>query len=323
MKFLVLCLVVAGTWQAVAAAPPAAEVEDQVAEVVDNAKEAVKTMAKQVMKPQDPRIRLMGQQQRQWGYPMRNRNPYPVYQSGWMRPRWQQWTPAASTSYPTTPNTNPINNLIQEVIATCDPKSCYVGCRMRQLGGGRCTKAGCLCYVAWTKPDGSPMGMTYREDSIWYTLSREEQNRIRMAKWQPRQPTARPTYAPTTRPTYAPTTVPTTTPTARPTYAPTDRPTYAPTTVPSTTPQPTARPDFSSTTTAAPQEPCVLGGSEPCVITPPAPTARPDFNPYEPPSDYEEESGFDDGFDDTEEEEDPFGGFGDDDEYAEDEDSWW
>ena len=55
MKFLVLCLVVAGTWQAVAAAPPAAEVEDQVAEVVDNAKEAVKTMAKQVMKPQDPR----------------------------------------------------------------------------------------------------------------------------------------------------------------------------------------------------------------------------------------------------------------------------
>ena len=56
MKFLVLCLVVAGTWQAVAAAPPAtSEVEDQVAEVVDNAKEAVKTMAKQVMKPQDPR----------------------------------------------------------------------------------------------------------------------------------------------------------------------------------------------------------------------------------------------------------------------------
>ena len=67
----------------------------------------------------------------------------------------------------------------------------------------------------------------------------------------------------------------------------------------------------------------MLGGSEPCVFPPPAPTARPDFNPYEPPSDYEEESGFDDGFDDTEEEDDPFAGFGDDDEYAEDEDSWW
>ena len=128
--------------------------------------------------------------------------------------------------------------MITEIIASCEPKSCYVDCRMRQVGGGRCTKGGCMCYVAWTKPDGSPFGMTYREDAIWYTLSKEEQDRIRMAKWRP-GPTARPTYAPSTRPTYAPTT--------RPTYAPTTteavtipstRPTFAPTTT-----QPTARPN--------------------------------------------------------------------------------
>jgi hypothetical protein len=35
------------------------------------------------------------------------------------------------------------------------------------MGGGRCTKAGCVCYMAFFDYDGSPTSYYYPEDNIW------------------------------------------------------------------------------------------------------------------------------------------------------------
>ena len=53
---------------------------------------------------------------------------------------------------------------VQEIVTQCEPKSCYVGCRMSLVGGGRCTRGGCLCYAAFFNADGSPTAQIYPQD---------------------------------------------------------------------------------------------------------------------------------------------------------------
>ena len=54
------------------------------------------------------------------------------------------------------------------------------------MGGGRCTKAGCLCYAGFFDYDGSPINTVYPEDNLWWSLTSAEQNEIRreMAKFR-------------------------------------------------------------------------------------------------------------------------------------------
>jgi len=246
-----------------------------------------------------------------------------------------------------------LSNGVQDIVTTCERKSCYVNCRLNGLGGGRCTRGGCVCYAAFFDVNGAPTApQAYPEDQIWYALTNEEQESIRHAKWSrgdhdhtrpdyrptarptfrpffptTSRPTARPTYAPTARPTFVPTPRPAVPSTARPTFAPvtTSRPTFAPTTRPTYAPTPrptyapTPRPDFSpSTTTAdpydAPEDDWFGGGGD-------------DYNYEENDEDYyeaDEDDGFgDDGFGD-----DGFGDSGDGagdgfDDFEEDSDDEW
>ena len=39
------------------------------------------------------------------------------------------------------------------------------------MGGGRCTKAGCICYMAFFDYDGSPTSYYYPEDNMWYSFT--------------------------------------------------------------------------------------------------------------------------------------------------------
>jgi len=73
----------------------------------------------------------------------------------------------------------------------CEPTRCYVGCRKGLLGGGRCTRAGCLCYAAYFNDDGSPISFQYPQDRIWYSLPYHVKQDI-MLIWQGRANTAAP-----------------------------------------------------------------------------------------------------------------------------------
>ena len=72
----------------------------------------------------------------------------------------------------------PEDNRIQEVVANCDKLYCYKACRLLLIGGGRCTKAGCLCYHAIFDVHGAPLNRYYTEDNIWYELEESEQKEI-------------------------------------------------------------------------------------------------------------------------------------------------
>ena len=52
---------------------------------------------------------------------------------------------------------------------------------MKLLGGGRCTKGGCMCYAGFFDHDGSPMSRIYPEDDFWFDLTSKEQRDIRTA----------------------------------------------------------------------------------------------------------------------------------------------
>ena len=69
------------------------------------------------------------------------------------------------------------SSYIPNVVATCRPERCYYSCRLKLLGGGRCTIGGCMCYVGFFNADGSPTVSYYPEDGFWYTLS-EKQKKI-------------------------------------------------------------------------------------------------------------------------------------------------
>ena len=75
---------------------------------------------------------------------------------------------------------------IPEVNVRCAPKNCYKICRLKLMGGGRCTKAGCMCYAGFFDYDGSPINTVYPEDNLWWSLTSAEQNEIRreMAKFR-------------------------------------------------------------------------------------------------------------------------------------------
>ena len=75
---------------------------------------------------------------------------------------------------------------IPEVNVRCAPKNCYKICRLKLMGGGRCTKAGCMCYAGFFDYDGSPINTVYPEDNLWWSLTTAEQNEIRreMAKFR-------------------------------------------------------------------------------------------------------------------------------------------
>ena len=75
---------------------------------------------------------------------------------------------------------------VPEVNVRCEPKNCYKICRLKLMGGGRCTKAGCLCYAGFFDYDGSPINTVYPEDNLWWSLTSAEQNEIRreMAKFR-------------------------------------------------------------------------------------------------------------------------------------------
>ena len=47
------------------------------------------------------------------------------------------------------------------------------------MGGGRCTKAGCMCYAGFFDYDGSPISSGFPEDNLWWSLTSAEQNEIR------------------------------------------------------------------------------------------------------------------------------------------------
>ena len=57
---------------------------------------------------------------------------------------------------------------------------------MKNLGGGRCTKGGCMCYAGFFAYDGSPLTRQYQEDDIWFDLTSDEQTQIKtnMARWR-------------------------------------------------------------------------------------------------------------------------------------------
>ena len=67
---------------------------------------------------------------------------------------------------------------IQEVVATCDRSQCYKSCRLLLVGGGRCTKGGCMCYHSFFNYDGNPSYSNYPEDNIWYELTEPEKKQI-------------------------------------------------------------------------------------------------------------------------------------------------
>ncbi len=79
---------------------------------------------------------------------------------------------------------------IQEVIATCDRQYCYRSCRLGLLGGGRCTKAGCMCYHSYFDHDGKPLVYRFQEDYIWHSLKEDQQRAIvaAMRAGVPRRP---------------------------------------------------------------------------------------------------------------------------------------
>lgn len=72
---------------------------------------------------------------------------------------------------------HPERNLIN-VEAKCERQYCYMSCRMRLLGGGRCTPGGCMCYFNHLTYNGAPARRLYPDDNIWYELSSEEQGMI-------------------------------------------------------------------------------------------------------------------------------------------------
>ena len=79
---------------------------------------------------------------------------------------------------------------IQEVIARCDKDYCYRSCRLALLGGGRCTKAGCMCYHSYFDHDGKPLAYRFPEDYIWHSLKDNQQRAIlgAMREGIPRRP---------------------------------------------------------------------------------------------------------------------------------------
>ena len=70
------------------------------------------------------------------------------------------------------------SSYIPNVVATCRPERCYYSCRLKLLGGGRCTVGGCMCYVGFFNADGSPTISYYPEDGFWYTLSQKQKKTI-------------------------------------------------------------------------------------------------------------------------------------------------
>ncbi len=74
--------------------------------------------------------------------------------------------------------------------AQCDKQYCYKSCRLQLLGGGRCTKAGCMCYHVALDFEGRPVGRQYPEDDLWYSLSNFERREILdvMRSGRPRRP---------------------------------------------------------------------------------------------------------------------------------------
>ena len=114
----------------------------------------------------------------------------------------------------------------EEILPSCERRQCYVNCRLKLLGGGRCSKGGCVCYAAFFDHTGAPTSRFYPEDNIWYELYEPEKDDIRRAMQSrvpidDRKPTPRPDYnKPTKRPDYNK-------PTKRPDYnKPTKRPDY-------------------------------------------------------------------------------------------------
>lgn len=79
---------------------------------------------------------------------------------------------------------------IQEVIASCDREYCYRSCRLSLLGGGRCTRAGCMCYHSYFDHDGQPLVHRYPEDYVWHSLDSEHRAEIlqAMRMGAPRKP---------------------------------------------------------------------------------------------------------------------------------------
>ena len=75
---------------------------------------------------------------------------------------------------------------VPSVRTACKPKMCYFKCRIKLLGGGRCTDGGCMCYVGFFNYDGSPVANYYPEDGYWWSLTELQRNAIRTetAKFQ-------------------------------------------------------------------------------------------------------------------------------------------
>ncbi|XP_059091142.1 uncharacterized protein LOC131886761 isoform X2 [Tigriopus californicus] len=76
------------------------------------------------------------------------------------------------------------------VVASCERRYCYMSCRLRLLGGGRCTPGGCMCYFNHLDYNGAPGKRLYPDDNIWYELSTEEQSMILdvLREGRPRNP---------------------------------------------------------------------------------------------------------------------------------------
>ena len=68
---------------------------------------------------------------------------------------------------------------IPQVRPNCQARRCYYFCRLKLLGGGRCTGGGCMCYAGFFAYDGSPLTRQYPEDDLWFDLTSDEQTQIR------------------------------------------------------------------------------------------------------------------------------------------------
>ncbi len=100
---------------------------------------------------------------------------------------------------------------LQEVIASCERDYCYRSCRLALAGGGRCTKAGCMCYHSYFDHEGNPLAYRYpgeevsgdswrstsfffhprlAEDYIWHSLKESQRRNIMdaMREGRPRRP---------------------------------------------------------------------------------------------------------------------------------------
>ena len=80
------------------------------------------------------------------------------------------------------------NNRVVKMNTSCDMYCCYRKCRLDMVGGGWCTKGGCVCYESFFIENemdhetfGAPASIVYPEDRIWYQLSYKEKDQIRNA----------------------------------------------------------------------------------------------------------------------------------------------